>query len=129
MTRTVVLDASAVVEQLVHGEFAVTTPQDTLLVAPTLLPYEVANVIRKLWTSRSLPEQRERELIDLLRRLPVMFWPWEAVAERVWELRHNLTSADASYVALAELTGATLITKDRKLAAAPGIRCPVEVLP
>jgi predicted nucleic acid-binding protein len=47
----------------------------------------------------------------------------------VWELRHNLTSTDAAYVALAEAADATLLTKDRRLAAEPGSRCTVEVLP
>jgi predicted nucleic acid-binding protein len=36
---------------------------------------------------------------------------------------------DATYVALAEAAGATaLLTTDRRLAAAPGIRCAVRVL-
>lgn len=47
---------------------------------------------------------------------------------RCWELRHNLTVYDASYVALAELLGAPLLTGDARLAAAPGIRCDVELL-
>ncbi len=47
----------------------------------------------------------------------------------MWELRHNLSAYDATYVALAELTEATaLVTTDVRLAAAPGIRCAVTVL-
>ncbi len=56
------------------------------------------------------------ELRDALPRLP-----------RVWELRHNLTPYDAAYVALAEATGSVLLTSDRRLAAAPGLRCAIEV--
>ena len=43
--------------------------------------------------------------------------------------RHNLSAYDATYVALAEMTGATaLLTTDTRLAAAPGVNCPIELL-
>ena len=48
--------------------------------------------------------------------------------ERCWDLRGDLTVDDAAYVALAELLATTLVTADRKLAAAPGPRCPIEVI-
>jgi len=41
------------------------------------------------------------------------------------ELRRNLSSHDAGYVALAEHTGSTLVTLDRRLARAPDVRCSV----
>ncbi|PZS01499.1 MAG: twitching motility protein PilT [Pseudonocardiales bacterium] len=47
----------------------------------------------------------------------------------MWELRHNLTGYDATYVALAEqLQVTSLLTTDARLAQAPGIACAVEVL-
>jgi len=40
----------------------------------------------------------------------------------MWELRHNLNAYDATYVALAEMTGAAaLLTTGTRLANAPGI--------
>lgn len=42
---------------------------------------------------------------------------------RVWELRHNVSMFDAFYVAAAEHLDCTLLTADRKLAAATGPRC------
>ena len=53
----------------------------------------------------------------LLRNLP-----------RVWELRHNLTAYDAVYVALAEALDAPLLTRDQRLAAAPGHHAVVELV-
>ncbi|WP_017936018.1 type II toxin-antitoxin system VapC family toxin [Nocardioides sp. Iso805N] len=47
---------------------------------------------------------------------------------RIWELRDNLSPYDASYVALAERLDARLITSDARLARAPGVRCPIEVV-
>jgi predicted nucleic acid-binding protein len=44
------------------------------------------------------------------------------------ELRANVTPYDATYVALAESLGYLLLTADARLARAPGIRCPVELL-
>jgi predicted nucleic acid-binding protein len=49
-------------------------------------------------------------------------WP------RAWELRTNLSAYDALDVALAERLDAPLLTADARLARAPGLRCPVEVL-
>jgi predicted nucleic acid-binding protein len=47
---------------------------------------------------------------------------------RCWELLENLTAYDASYVALAELLGAPLVTADARLAKAPSLKCAVEIL-
>ena len=49
-------------------------------------------------------------------------WP------RAWELRTNLSTYDALYVAQAEQLGATLLTADVRAARAPGLQCPVEVI-
>jgi predicted nucleic acid-binding protein len=64
-----------------------------------------------------------------LRRLDVELVPFEAVADRTWELRANLTIYDACYVATAELVRCRLVTLDHELAKAPGLRCDVAVAP
>lgn len=47
----------------------------------------------------------------------VVRWPHRPLQTRVWELRHNLTAYDASYVALAEtFDGPTLLTGDGGIA-------------
>jgi predicted nucleic acid-binding protein len=61
--------------------------------------------------------------------LAVELWPYEALAARVWELRQNLTSYDGAYVAFAEAIDVPLVTFDRRLARASGIRCIVRVPP
>ena len=48
---------------------------------------------------------------------------------RVWALRENLTAYDATYVALAEALGCTLVTADARIAQAPGTSCLVSVVP
>lgn len=49
--------------------------------------------------------------------------PFTPFAERVWELRANVTSYDAWYVAVAEQFDLPLATLDRRLAKATGPRC------
>lgn len=51
------------------------------------------------------------------------------LASRIWALRANLTTYDAAYVAAAEQYNCALVTTDARLARAPGIRCPVNLLP
>ena len=45
---------------------------------------------------------------------------------RIWQLRQNLSAYDAAYVALAEELKAPLITRDQKVAAAPGHGATIE---
>jgi predicted nucleic acid-binding protein len=54
---------------------------------------------------------------------------FDSVADRAWELRANLSIYDACYVATAELCRCPLVTLDRRLARAPGLRCDVVVAP
>jgi predicted nucleic acid-binding protein len=52
---------------------------------------------------------------------------FEPFAGRVWELRRNLTSYDAWYVAVAEALDLPLATLDRRLGRATGTSCRVRV--
>jgi len=45
----------------------------------------------------------------------------------MWQLRHNLGTCDAAYVALAEMLAVPLLTADAHIAGAPGLRCQVVV--
>jgi predicted nucleic acid-binding protein len=56
-------------------------------------------------------------------QLDIDFFPFEPFADRIWELRHNVTSYDAWYVALAEALKLPLATLDEPLAKSNGVRC------
>ena len=47
----------------------------------------------------------------------------------IWELCGHVSAYDATHVALAEGLGCSLVTADARLAAAPGLRCDVTVVP
>ena len=68
------------------------------------------------------------EALGDLADFPMRRYPHDFLLQRVWDLRHNLTAYDAVYVALAEALDATLLTRDRRLAAASGHRARIEMV-
>jgi predicted nucleic acid-binding protein len=51
--------------------------------------------------------------------LEIQLFPFEPFSNRIWELRHSLTSYDVWYVAVAEALSLPLATLDRRLAHGP----------
>jgi predicted nucleic acid-binding protein len=98
------------------------------LIAPELVDLEVASALRRCESVGKVDRGRTALALDALRALPMERVGHVQLIGRCWELRHNLTIYDASYVALAEATGARLITADVRLARSVGPRCPIEVL-
>ena len=130
-STSVVLDASALVALLtsggVDGEWVAARCRGRRLLGPALLPFETTNVVRRLVQRGVLDETSAHLALADLADLALRQWPHQSLAERIWALRDNLSSYDAAYVALAELTDAPLITLDRRLAAAPGPHCEILV--
>ncbi len=130
MTGRIVCDASVVVALLLDsgpdGQWAADQLSGADLFAPSLMPYECANIVRRHeLANRVGADQAAQAHADLL-ELSVELWPYELLAGRVWQLRANLSSYDAAYVSLAEAIGAGLATLDRRIAQAPGITCEVK---
>jgi predicted nucleic acid-binding protein len=123
----VVLDSSAVVALLADagptGVWVKNLTASAVLFAPHLLRFEAGNILRRQSQAGILDASAATLAhIDLL-ALPIELYPYEALADRAWELRANITIYDAAYVALAELLAAPLITLDGRLARSPGPRC------
>jgi predicted nucleic acid-binding protein len=97
--------------------------------APELVLFETANILRKHERDGVLSADMAALALADLVALPIQLCSFAPLAERVWELRNNLTAYDASFVALAEFGEVGLITLDRRLANAPGIRCEVVAPP
>lgn len=123
-----VLDAGVVVELLAGG----LDPQrlgDEELVVPHLIDSEVTNALRNLALRKLLTEEQATLALDGFMRLNLTRFPADWLRPRMWMLRHNLSAYDATYVALAEMLSASaLLTTDVRLAQAPGIQCPVELV-
>lgn len=127
----IVVDASVVAEAVGGSSERNLAALDRITreaaLAPHVLDLEVASALRGLVRRGALPASMARAALRHLAVLPVTRCGHRGLLPRCWELRDNLTVYDASYVALAEAAGVTLLTSDRRLAQAPGIRCEVEL--
>jgi predicted nucleic acid-binding protein len=118
----IVLDASAAIDwllQTVAGqqiENRIYSRSESLH-APHLLDLEVAQVLRRLVREATVSAQRADQALQDLLSLRVTRYPHFVFLPQIWRLRHNLSAYDAAYVALAEKLGATLITRDARIAA------------
>jgi predicted nucleic acid-binding protein len=130
---SLVVDASLVVSALVDGGDTGTWAESLLasgpLSAPHLMPAEVTNILRRAAAkgeiTQDVASMAHADLLDLR----VELFPYAPFAPRVWELRDNVTSYDAWYIALAESLGVSVATLDRRMAQASGPRCTFEVPP
>jgi predicted nucleic acid-binding protein len=124
---TAVVDSSVVVAALVdtgaNGAWAEEVLGQGGLYAPELLRVEAANVLRRLERGKEITEQEANAAFEDLMELDVELHGFEPFSERVWELRHNVTSYDGWCVALAEALDLPLATLDGRLAKAKGPRC------
>ena len=124
----VVIDASVLADALlVAGPARVRLANDNLQ-APELIDAELLSVLRRLVLADKLQEGHALQALATSQRLGLRRHPSRCLWPRVWELRTNLSAYDALYVALAERLHAPLLTADARLARAPGLRCPVELL-
>jgi predicted nucleic acid-binding protein len=85
-------------------------------------------VLRKRWLTGGLSARRFRSAIDDLLALPIARIPTGALMIRAYELRANVSTYDAAYIALAEALACPLVMADARLARAPGIVCQVETI-
>ena len=130
---TLVIDASLVVSALVDSGSTGTWAESLLatepLSAPHLMPVEAANILRRAAMAGNISADAASMAHADLLDLRVELFPYAPFAARVWELRDNVTSYDAWYIALAESLGSRVATLDLSLARAPGPRCGFETPP
>jgi predicted nucleic acid-binding protein len=122
-----VIDASVLVAALVgsgaHGDWAEAIVAGGSLQAPELALVEATNILRRLERAREITPAEANAAHEDLMQLNIEVFSFEPFAERVWELRHTVTSYDAWYVALAEALQLPLATLDERLARARGPSC------
>ena len=128
-----VLDASAAVELLLNtaaGKRLAARLADTTEVihVPHLIDVEIAQVVRRYVLRGTLAERTGATALRRWRAFDVERYPHEPLLDRVWQLRANVTAYDAMYLALAEALSAVLVTGDRRLATAPGVRVAIELV-
>jgi len=122
-----VVDASVLVAALVDsGNDGVWSEQviaGGFLVAPHLAIVECLNILRRLELAEQVGQLEAATAQRNLHELEIELMPIRPFEDRIWQLRQNLTSYDAWYVAVAEAMDLPLATLDRRLAGATGPRC------
>lgn len=115
--------AAALVDAGSEGRWAESIIDGSSLVAPELALVETTSVLRRLENIKDIsPLEATSAHRDLL-HLDLELFPFYPFAGRVWGLRHNLTSYDAWYVAIAEALRCPLATLDLKFSRAAGAEC------
>jgi len=131
----IVVDASVIVDLLAADDSRrrtaarerLTSPDAVF--APAYIDIEVIAALRGLARRSDVLATDAPALIQRWLRMPVRRTPLtQATADRIWQLRANMTAYDAGYVALAEQLAASLLTCDRKYLGVPGLRCAVELV-
>ncbi|MFV0461786.1 MAG: type II toxin-antitoxin system VapC family toxin [Nostocoides sp.] len=127
-----VVDASVLAVVLADdgpdGDTARSRLRGQALAAPELVDLEVASVLRRQHRAGLLDDRRASLALADLAAIPLHRTAHLPLLARCWELRDNLTTYDAAYVALAEALAATLLTGDRRLARAAGPTCTIELV-
>ncbi|HZZ78538.1 MAG TPA: type II toxin-antitoxin system VapC family toxin [Gemmataceae bacterium] len=122
-----VVDASVLVAALVdsgpHGEWAEGVIAAGSLHAPELARVEAANILRRLERAKELTTAEANAAYEDLMQLNMELFSFDPFAERIWELRHNITCYDAWYIAVAEALKLPLATLDERLSKAKGATC------
>jgi predicted nucleic acid-binding protein len=126
----VVADASAIVDALIRrgprGEWAAAALTEASgLAAPHLIDAEFLAGLRNLAARQLIPERGAQRALREFADLRVTRFPTTRLLRRMWQLRHILTSYDATYVALAEALDLPLVTTDERLGRSHGHRAEI----
>lgn len=126
-----VLDASVAVTALTEPDSPAAdllADSDAVFQVPSIFDVEVLSALRGLVRGGKYDRAAAADLVADLVILPVERWHMSPLLPRIWQLRENLTPYDAAYVALAELTGAVLLTGDERITAAPSTSCEIRIV-
>jgi predicted nucleic acid-binding protein len=96
--------------------------------APHVVDVEVFGVVRREHLRGRLDRTAATQAVEDLEAWPGERFGHRLLLARAWELRDTIRGWDAMYVALAEALGASLLTTDRRLAAATGPTCRIETV-
>lgn len=127
-----VVEASCLCEVLIGGKGAkgigarLTADRDHA--APHIVDVEVFGVVRREHLRGRLDRTEATQAVEDLEAWPGERFGHRLLLARAWQLRDNVRGWDAMYVALAEALDAILVTTDRRLAAARGPTCRIEVI-
>lgn len=125
----IVVDASAALSALLNAGDAREALAAQQVHVPHLIDAEIASGLRRLAGTGALEPDLASAALKAWQRVAMTRYPVFMLLDRIWQLRDNVSAYDASYVALAENLGASLVTADGRLSRVPGLRCSLTVVP
>ena len=124
---SVVVDASVLVAAILDSGAGGVWAEQVLgrgpIYGPELVSVETTNIIRRLERAKQITRFEANSAHQDHLQLNIELYPFAPFADRIWAMRHVLTSYDAWYVAVAEALKLPLATLDRRLARAGGTSC------
>ena len=83
--------------------------------AQDVVIFEALSVMRRLDERREVPTAALQQAVEDLERFPLIFESSMGLRRVAWQLRKNITAADALFVSLAKEIGVPLATTDARL--------------
>ncbi len=116
----IVLDASVIVEMLLNRPLGAVVRESLALgeeplATPHIMDIEAVSALRGISKAERVSPERQEDFLMHLALFPAQRYEHAPLLPRIWELRHQFTSYDATYIALAEALDAELYTSDRRL--------------
>ena len=128
----IVVDASVIVDSLIDSgtlkQLIALEDTEDWHAAPNFIDVEVLSALRRLEFGGHISAKRAREAVSDFRQFNIMRFDLAELVPEIWRLRHNISSYDAAYVALANVLDIRIVTRDRRLAKAPGHAATVVLL-
>jgi predicted nucleic acid-binding protein len=127
LSLTAVIDCSALFDSLVLSRSTRLTDAvaEGELHAPHLIDYEFLAALRRHVARGQLGASAATDKLESFRDFHVERHSIELLRPNIWNLRHDLTPYDASYVTLAQGLGVPLLTSDVRLASTARRYCDV----
>ena len=123
----IVIDASAFLDAVDGRRTVIDRIAGEDLHAPHLLDVEVLSALRRLVANERVSDERAVGFRSVLVQADIRRHPHTALVDVIWSLRGRVSTSDATYLALATVLEAPLVTSDRKLVGLSGLPCTVEV--
>jgi len=127
-SASIVVDASVFVDIMLGDERIADHLAGHELQVPVTVDVEVVHALRRHWLRGILDAGHAGSAIALFGMRRLTRHPVAPLAQRIWELRTNLTAYDAAYVALAEQLRVPLLTRDRRLSRSSGHTATIEYI-
>lgn len=126
-----VVDTSAILDAIAADESApglvARLSADGDFHAPHLIDIEILHALRGMVMRKEITAERAADARTDFADTVLLRYPHEPLSDRIWNLRHNLTAYDATFVALAETLEAPLVTCDGRLASSSGHDAEIEL--